>query len=121
MPSHLDKYVQYIRNTGRIGLRVSMFDDDWEPIGPQVRRDLVEAKMITQSGGKIYLPGDVPYCDIGYVGDYFRDETNEERLRRTLEMLLEEMKRYESLGIRNPDWKPLISLGEIALKETKPC
>lgn len=40
------KYLDYIRNTG--GVSTDQFDEDWEPIGPMVRRDLVNAGLITQ-------------------------------------------------------------------------
>lgn len=47
--SHLDQYVAYIRNTARVPLPVSMFDEDWEPIGPMVRKSMVDAGLITIS------------------------------------------------------------------------
>lgn len=61
MVEHLKKYVQYIRNTGRVPLKVEHFDDDWEPIGPMVRRDLLAADMIKEVGGGIVIEeGEVP-------------------------------------------------------------
>lgn len=43
----LQKYVDYIRYTGRVPLRREWFDEDWDPIGPQLRRDLVAAGLVT--------------------------------------------------------------------------
>lgn len=125
MPSHLDKYVQYIKNTGLIPLRVSHFDEDWEPIGPQVRRDLVSAKMIKQHGGQIYLPGDVSLHrvmpDVAYLAhDHYADETNEERLRRTLEMIIEDIKFKKKLGLLGSEFDAYIKLGEQTLRGIKP-
>jgi len=37
---HLVQFMDYLRNTGKEFLPVSVFDDDWEPIGSQVRKDL---------------------------------------------------------------------------------
>ena len=55
MSEHLQKYVQYIKNTGQKPLAVEQFDDDWEPIGPMVRRDMQAAKLITVKDGEIEL------------------------------------------------------------------
>lgn len=55
MGEHLKKYTDYIRNTGRVPLKVEMFDEDWEPIGPMVRRDLQAARLITVQDGGITL------------------------------------------------------------------
>lgn len=49
---HLQKYLQYIKNTG-IQLTTDQFDDDWEPIGPMVRGDLVREKLVTEVDGII--------------------------------------------------------------------
>jgi len=42
------RYISYIKNTGG-SPRVKQFDDDWEPIGPVVRRDMLRAGLITVS------------------------------------------------------------------------
>lgn len=55
--SEQKKYVQYIKNTGRVPLAVAMFDEDWEPIGPMVRRDMVEEGLIIIEDGGIKLVG----------------------------------------------------------------
>lgn len=53
---HLQQFVEYIKNTGLDGkLTIEQFDDDWEPIGPMVRRDMQIAKLITIWNGKITL------------------------------------------------------------------
>lgn len=41
-----DRYIEYIRNTGRVPLPVHMFDEDWNPIGPVVREDMVKRGLI---------------------------------------------------------------------------
>lgn len=48
------KYLEYIKNTGG-NPKISHFDEDWEPVGPQVRKALVEAKLIYEKDGLIYL------------------------------------------------------------------
>lgn len=55
MNAYLDKYVNYIRNTGQVPLRVEHFDDDWDPIGYQVRSDMLKAGLITVSDDGIRL------------------------------------------------------------------
>lgn len=57
----LKKYVQYIRNTANVPLKTAHFDDDWEPIGPQLRRDLQSAGyiMYDHTGG-IILTNEAP-------------------------------------------------------------
>ena len=52
---YLSKYVQYIRNTNRVPLAIAQFDDDWEPIGPMVRRDLVAEGLIVEAADGITL------------------------------------------------------------------
>ena len=51
----LQQYVQYIYNTKQCPLAVSAFDNDWEPIGPIVRRDLVASGLVTEWYGGIML------------------------------------------------------------------
>lgn len=48
------KYLNYIKNTGGKP-KITHFDEDWEPIGPQVRKAMVEAKLIYEQDGLIYL------------------------------------------------------------------
>lgn len=54
--SHLSKYVQYIRNVGR-PVKFEEFDDDWEPIGPMIRKDLVAAGFCVEEDGCIKEKG----------------------------------------------------------------
>jgi len=49
---YLNKYLQYITNTGGC-VSVENFDEDWEPIGPDVRKMLLEKGLISESAGKI--------------------------------------------------------------------
>lgn len=44
----LKKYVQYISNTSLVPLSSEIFDDDWEPIGPDMRRWLITAGWVTE-------------------------------------------------------------------------
>lgn len=48
-PEHLQKYLDYIRNTKRVPLATALFDEDWEPIGPQVRKELRDGGWIDES------------------------------------------------------------------------
>ena len=54
-PAHLARYVQYIRNTGRVPLASEMFDEDWEPIGPSIRADMARHGLIEESNNDILL------------------------------------------------------------------
>ena len=53
---YLDQYVEYINNTGG-SPTVEQFDEDWEPIGPMLRRDMLVAGLITEDNGVIRLEG----------------------------------------------------------------
>lgn len=53
------KYIDYINNTGLEPLPVAAFDDDHEPIGPMVRRALVELEIIQVNSNGIYLRPDL--------------------------------------------------------------
>jgi hypothetical protein len=46
---YLASYVSYIRNTGLVPLPSWVFDDDLDPVGPQLRARLVEAGLITEA------------------------------------------------------------------------
>lgn len=52
---YLQRYVEYIGNTGRVPLPTAMFDEDWEPIGPMVRARLKAAGLIEETEGGITL------------------------------------------------------------------
>lgn len=52
---YLKQYCQYIINTGQRPLAIAAFDDDWEPIGPIVRADLMNANFIEEHAGAIIL------------------------------------------------------------------
>ena len=53
MRSDLLMYLQYVHNTG--GVNVVQFDDDWDPIGPMVRRELVPTYLTEGSDGSLTL------------------------------------------------------------------
>lgn len=52
---HLDKYVSYLQNIGR-PIATSAFDDDWLPVGPNVRAQLKAAGLAVEHNGKIQPP-----------------------------------------------------------------
>jgi hypothetical protein len=54
MSDRLRQYCEYISNAGGSVL-ISYFDEDFEPIGPKVRTDLVRAGLASQPADKIYL------------------------------------------------------------------
>lgn len=45
----LKQYLEYIRNTGG-NATVAIFDDDWEPIGPMVRRIMIPTYAVVRDG-----------------------------------------------------------------------
>lgn len=45
--TNFKEYTDYIRNTGMVPLPIEIFDDDWDPIGNLMRRDMVKANLIT--------------------------------------------------------------------------
>jgi len=60
LPKCLEMYVSYINNTGRSPLPIDMFDEDYEPIGPMIRAQLVKGGFIRISNGKGFMEnGDV--------------------------------------------------------------
>lgn len=52
-PIHLQA-LHYVKNTG-YSATVAQFDDDHEPVGPMLRRDLMPKYMIINSKGKVEL------------------------------------------------------------------
>lgn len=50
----LQTYIDYLRKAGT-PLSIEVFDDDWQPIGPLVRRDLVGTGVCIECEGKILL------------------------------------------------------------------
>lgn len=49
LAKHLIQYLQYIQNTGG-NATVAVFDDDWEPIGPKLRADLMPTYIVEKNG-----------------------------------------------------------------------
>jgi hypothetical protein len=47
------QHLQYITNAGNP--TPAQFDDDWEPIGPMLRRDMQTAGLIEVRDGRMYL------------------------------------------------------------------
>lgn len=50
----LKEYCQYIVNTGGYAT-VAAFDDDFDPVGPMVRRDLIPTYAVENADGKLEL------------------------------------------------------------------
>jgi len=57
MSEMYDKYIEYIKNTGG-SPSIFWFDEDWEPIGPDVRRRMASAGLIKEQDGRIILTQD---------------------------------------------------------------
>jgi len=55
MPDHLNKYCKYVRNTNNRPLAAAFFDEDWEPIGPNLRADMERRGLIEQALGGLML------------------------------------------------------------------
>ena len=51
---HHKQYLQYVINTGGY-VTADDFDEDWEPIGPMLRADLVPEFIEEDSDGKLIL------------------------------------------------------------------
>ena len=45
-------YLEYIQNTGG-NPKISHFDEDWEPIGPLLRKEMKNKHLIYEENGKI--------------------------------------------------------------------
>ena len=58
--TYLTQFVQYIRNTTHVPLRQALFDDDWDPIGPLVRGELIELGWTTENLDGITLTEKAP-------------------------------------------------------------
>lgn len=54
LPAMHVRALQYVTNTGGIAT-VDQFDDDHEPVGPMLRRDLMPVYMLENTGGKLEL------------------------------------------------------------------
>lgn len=54
------QYLQYIENTGFDELPIKFFDEDWEPIGPSLREDMMNRGLISHNGDTLSLtPGGI--------------------------------------------------------------
>ena len=56
MKPSLIKYVDYIKNVGG-NIKTKDFDEDWEPIGPRIRKELLDAEFTSESNGVMILLG----------------------------------------------------------------
>ncbi len=45
-----EQFLQYIQNTGG-SPKVEQFDEDWEPIGLRVRKDMAKAGLVFEQNG----------------------------------------------------------------------
>lgn len=54
LKAYYKQHLQYIRNTGGC-VSVPIFDEDWEPIGPKLREDLIREGLISVRGTAISL------------------------------------------------------------------
>lgn len=52
-PDHI-QYLKYVQNTGG-NATVSGFDDDWEPIGPMLRKELMPTYIVENPDGRLAL------------------------------------------------------------------
>lgn len=57
MRADLKQYLQYVVNTGG-NATIERFDDDWEPIGPMVRRELMPTFVEEGENGFLKLTAD---------------------------------------------------------------
>lgn len=59
MAADYSKFVQYIKNAGGQArtVKIKHFDEDWEPIGPALRKEMLQLGLIERDGpGNIKLP-----------------------------------------------------------------
>ena len=54
MSEQYKKYLEYIENAGGSPL-IEHFDEDWESIGPTVRRDMKKAKLVFEQNNQIFI------------------------------------------------------------------
>lgn len=52
--SDFKQYLDYIENTGG-NPKVEHFDEDFEPIGPMVRRDMLVNGLIREEHGRLFV------------------------------------------------------------------
>lgn len=54
IPAHLAKYVAQLKNAGG-AVSIAHFDDDWQPIGPRLREQMIEAALAVETDGQLAL------------------------------------------------------------------
>ena len=53
-----EKYLEYIGNVDG-GPLIEWFDEDWEPIGPVLRKQMKQAGLIYEKDGRVFVvPGE---------------------------------------------------------------
>ena len=57
MKVYLDKFVAYLKNTDD-NLTIGQFDEDWEPVGPSIRSQLVDQGQCAEVDGIIRMRND---------------------------------------------------------------
>lgn len=62
VPARLKQYVDYIRNTGQKPLSTAAFDDDWDPIGPLLRKEMTALGLIYETGPHSVFPQPEGIC-----------------------------------------------------------
>jgi hypothetical protein len=53
------KYIDYLNNTGSRPVSVSQFDEDWEPVGAMVRKNMKRDDLIQERADGIHLRPDL--------------------------------------------------------------
>ena len=48
------RYIEYIKNAGGTP-KTAWFDDDFEPIGPKIRSQMLEEDVTRECDGKVFL------------------------------------------------------------------
>lgn len=54
IPKRLEKYIQYIKNTGG-NVTAEIFIEDWFPVGEMVLRELIEMGAVGEKEGKLIV------------------------------------------------------------------
>lgn len=55
VPAHLQKYVDYLNNVGQSVFPTADFDEDWEPVGPTIRAEMLKFRLIEEDMGAMAL------------------------------------------------------------------
>lgn len=55
MADQMPRLCQYVRNTGQRPLEIIDFDDDHSPVGPMLRKAMLNAGLIEEGQGALML------------------------------------------------------------------